>query len=217
MNIQSFDFNVNLLQAVLWEYNDAAHIQSLINSKQDWYTTNQTEFWATWYSDVFNLVTAKEFGLVVWSIILNIPLTIAQPPSGKICFGFGAYRKNFEHGNFTSANSETSLTLEEARTLLRLRYFQLVTNCAVPGVNKFLGYLFGSMKVWALDGFNMTMTYVFNFPISQNLFNAIKKNDVLPRPATVKIKYVLTPNKKFGFGAYRKNFEHGNFVNDENI
>ena len=72
--IQEFDFSVDLLQAILWQYNNATSLQSLLNSEQAWVIENQTEFWENWLRDVFDLRTANEFGLSVWSIILGIPL-----------------------------------------------------------------------------------------------------------------------------------------------
>ena len=77
--IQLFDFSVDLLRAILWQYNDATRLQSLLQQKQDWYNEQQTEFWSSWYRDVFNLDTANDFGLAVWSIILEVPLTIGVP------------------------------------------------------------------------------------------------------------------------------------------
>ena len=79
VDIQSFDFSVNLLQALLWEYNEASNLQSILTQKQAWYNTNQSNFWNNWIVNVFDMRTANEFGLTVWSIILDLPLFYSQP------------------------------------------------------------------------------------------------------------------------------------------
>lgn len=212
--IQQFDFSVNLMRALLWQYNDATRLQSLLQQKQDWYNENQTQFWESWIRDVFDLRTANDFGLSVWAIILNIPLVIAGPEdeTGKPIFGFGQYRKNFGNGNFASIQA-SALTTEQKRLVLRLRYFQLVTRGTVPEINRFLAYLFGGEGIaYVNDGLNMTGLYVFNVPISSELDAVLSQYDLLPRPAGVKIDYIVTGEvPSWGFGQYHSNFNNGNF------
>jgi hypothetical protein len=216
MRIQEFDYSVNLLQAILWQYNDALRLQSLLEQKQSWYDINQSEFWSDWYRDVFDLRTANDFGLTVWAIILNIPLTITSGGEVDIeRFGFEEFRLNFTRGNFAPSSSGIKLTTEQRRLVLRLRYFQLVTRGAVPEINQFLDYVFGDLgNVYVLDGLDMTMTYVFTFAPSKNLFFVLKNFDVLPRPAAVGVNFVITTRLVFGFGPYRSNFNRGNFIGD---
>lgn len=144
--IQAFDFSVDLLRALLWQYNDAARLEALLRQKQEWYDANQTAFWRDWTRDVFDLRTANDFGLAVWAIILNVPLAAASQGDdpNKPIWGFGQYRENFTNGNFASISS-SQLSTEQKRLVLRLRYFQLVTRGTVPEVNSFLRYLFGDM------------------------------------------------------------------------
>ena len=215
MKIQTFDYSVDLLQSILWQYDKATHLNSLIDSKQSWYTLNQTGFWTDWYNNVFNLLTANTFGLVVWSIILNLPLFLLNEVESpdKPIWGFNKYvspgvlentYKNFGRkgaglslgGNFSIRGKVITLTEEEQRFLLRLRYFQLSNRCDVTDVNIFLDYLVNtsnigySGKVYMLDNLDMTITYNFttsDFP--PNLFKSIDTFDVFPRPAGVDITY----------------------------
>ena len=55
MKIQALDYSLNLLRAMLWQYNDAARLEGLLRAKQAWYDQNQTEFWEAWVRDVFDL------------------------------------------------------------------------------------------------------------------------------------------------------------------
>jgi Protein of unknown function (DUF2612) len=155
-NIQNFDYSVDLLQSILWQYDKATHLLSLLNQKQTWYDINQTEFWQDWFNYVFylanpNLTTnpLKEdlalFGLSVWGVILEIPIYVNNVPesSTKPIFGFNAYTSyptlintydNFygetlvgAGSNFSTKNQIIALSLAEQQFLLLLRYFTLTT------------------------------------------------------------------------------------------
>ena len=158
--IQEFDFSVNLLRASLWQYNDATRLQSILQQKSDWYGTNQEEFWFDWYRDVFNLLTANDFGLSVWGIILGIALSVGLPGTGaRPVWGFGIHNQNFHKYNFGRDSSGVAgLTTEQKRLVLRLRYYQLVTDASVPNVNFILNQIFGLGKV--LDPLERTSRYL---------------------------------------------------------
>jgi hypothetical protein len=241
MKIQEFDYSVDLTQSILWQYNEATNLLSIINQKQAWYTVNQTQFWQNWYTNVFNLLTANLFGIIVWSIILNVPLYVLNSvePSDAPIWGFNSIvgswptlansYLNFGHSNFSTKGQVIPLTLEEQRFLLRLRYFQLTTRGDVTDINKFLNYLITTSNIgytgnlYMLDGLNMTITYVFttgDFPV--NLLKIIKILDIFPRPAGVGIRYYINYGAQFGFnqivGSWPNlenrnlNFSHGNLL-----
>lgn len=213
--IQPLDFSVDLMQALLWQYNDALRLQGLLQQKQDWYQLNQQGFWEDWIEDVFDLRTANDFGLSVWSILLDMPLAITTPEGvfDDQKFGFGAERLNFTHGNF-GAPFTTNLTTEQKRLVLRLRYFQLVNRGTIPEINKFFAYLFADLgPAYVLPGSApMTGMYVFEFPLPSALEVVITEFDLLPRPAGVGVNYVIIGEADgFGFGRYHENFTNGNF------
>jgi hypothetical protein len=218
MNIQLFDFSVDLLQAILWQYNDATRLQSLLSQKQGWYNENQTQFWTDWYNNVFNLETANDFGLAVWSIILNIPLQITPNPDppDKPIFGFGPYHKNFNNGNFAIGSNSFSLTTEEKRLILRLRYFQLTSRTSIPVVNNILDTLFKNENgtAYLLDGLNMTIRLVFTYDVGERLLYILQKYDLIPRDAGVELTYIVATKNVFGFGPFYKNFNNGNFAEE---
>ena len=203
MRIQSIDYSVNLTQAILWQYNAAENLQAIINKKQEWYDVNQTEFWENWFDDVFNLQTANDFGLSVWSIILGMPFLIATQPLGPV-WGFNEVplintNQNFEHGNFSSRGGRIVLNTEDQRLLLQLRYYQLTSRGERPRTNQFLDLLFNNPDglyqggAWMLENLDMTIDYVFNCAISEGLLNAIIIYDVLPQPTGVAItNYIVT-------------------------
>lgn len=193
--IQLFDFSVNLLRAILWQYNEAANLQSLLVLKHLWYEENQKQFWDDWYVNVFDLNTANDFGLQVWSIILNIPIIVitAPPETPKVGIFFGDDHENFTNGNFAPGNGGTvELTVEQARQLLKMRYFQITTCGAAPEINQFFKTLFeNDGPVYVRDNLDMTATYVFEFQPSSQLLYVLNKYDILPRPAGVAVDWEI--------------------------
>ena len=215
-DIQSFDFSVDVLKALLWQYNKAENLESLLTKKQAWYDANQEQFWTDWLTNVFDLRTANDFGLAVWSIILNLPLFVTNPPDSlsKPTFGFNdPFYKNFNRGNFSNfRGSATSLSQPVKRLALRLRYFCLQSSGTVPEINRFLKQVFaGFGACYLLDGLNMTQRYIFQFPLTSELKYLFDNFDVLPRPAGVGSGYYDATKKYFGFGEFRLNFNRGNF------
>jgi len=214
--VQQFDFSADLLQALLWQYNDAERLQAILQSKQDWYNANQEQFWSDWVVDVFDLRTANDFGLSVWSVILEQPLTatVEPSPATQPAWGFGEFHKNFGRGNFIrSGTSPRTMTREQSRILLQLRYAQLVSRGTVPEINAILKLLFGDLGLsYVLDGHDMTMVYVFRFVPPSALFDVLDSFDILPRPAGVRLRKVIAlDTSTWGFGLYHRNFDRGNF------
>lgn len=213
-DVQEFDFSVDLLQALLWQYNDAARLQGLLTRKAAWYVENQTEFWTDWIADVFDLRTANDFGLAVWAQILNVALVAAVPATeDRPVFGFGDFNLNFGNGNFgRDLNGAVSLNTEQKRLLLRLRYFQLTSTGAAPEINAMLAYLFGVLGgVYVLDGHDMTAVYVFDFIPPSNMLFVFQNFDILPRPAGVETTILVEPRDRFGFDPYYLNYDNANF------
>lgn len=211
--IQEFDFSVNLLRAILWQYNDASKLQQLLAAEQAFYTVHQKEFWDRWLVDVFDLRTANDFGLTVWSIILGQPLFINKAPDDKETWGFGPFHVNFNRGNFSSGDGITyRLNTESARILLRLRYYQLTGSGTVPQINRILADVFkGYGSAYLLDNLDMTQTYIFTFALPSDLLFLFKNFDILPRPAGVGSDYEVIVNESWGFDEYHENFDNGNF------
>lgn len=212
--IQQFDYTVNLLRALLWQYNSAERLQSLLQQKQDWYELNHDEFWTDWERDVFNLKTANAFGLAVWSIILGQPISFpnindpAQPT-----WGFESFHRNFDRGNFAGGSQSYTLSPETARVILRLRYYKLIGTVQVPAINRALKDVFyddyGPAFVTDLN--DMNLFYIFGFVPPTDMQFAFDNFDVLPRPSTVGIDWRVVVEEPWAFGPTRSNFDHSNF------
>lgn len=215
--IMNIDFDANLMQSLLWQFNEASRLQTIIQQEQDWYNINQSKFWTDWVRDVFDLRTANDFGLTVWSIILNIPIIVQneEPVSPDIPFGFDVSDGNFEHSNFAyDPNSAQTLTTEQARLVLFMRYHQLTSDGTVPYTNEFLSKIFADMDgAYAVDNHDMTITYVFRKQPPARLWFVLRNYDILPRPAGVRVRDILViPKIPFGFDEHNENFDNSNFL-----
>jgi hypothetical protein len=213
MKIQAFDFSVNLMRALLWQYNDALRLQAILQAKQDWYNVNQSGFWVNWYDDIFNLQTANDFGLAVWAIILGLPLAVAPSTSeDQDIFGFASDDFNFGNGNFAANGTTIVLTTEQKRLVLKLRYYQLTTRHSVTQANAILKAVFGDGAAYVVDSLLMKIRYVFAVAPAPQVQFILTNYDLLPRPAGVKADYIVQGEADgFGFGAFHENFNNGNF------
>jgi len=215
MKKQLFDDSVDILRCILWQYNDAENLQSLIKQKQEWYDESYRDFWDDWIVNVFTLETLNDFGCSVWSIILGINFTVTIPASTTPSWGFDPYNKNFFNGNFGNASQgEQGATLKQKRLILKLRYYQLIGRGTVPESNRFMKDVFqNDGTVFVQDLYDMTYAvYVFDFmPDSQTLF-VLQQYDLLPRPAGVGILLTIANRIPWGFDPYDTNFFNGNFI-----
>ncbi|MBH0365705.1 DUF2612 domain-containing protein [Salmonella enterica] len=216
--IQEFQFSVDLLRALLWQYNDAENLQGILQKKKDWYINNHEQFWRDWYTNVFNMDTANSFGLSVWAIILGIPLVVTSdtPNPNKPTWGFAATHKNFNNGNFQHHfGDEITLTTEQKRMVLKLRYFYLVSRGTIPEMNQVLKYVFGNRGGgYVIDNYDMSaISVIFDFKPNESIRFVMDKYNIFPRPAGVGLKYEFrnSNRKVWAFGDERNNFRKGNF------
>lgn len=192
MNIQDFDYSVNLLRALIWRFDGAPALRSIAEQKQLWYEQNQSKFWQDWYDNVFNPQTMNEFGCSVWGRILDIQMDLP----------FGS----------------TQLATAQKRLVIQLRYFQLVTRGTVPEINEFMSLLFADQgKAFVWDNQDMTMTYVFESAPDEGLLYIVNQYDLLPRDHGVKTNIHLIVQPCWGFGSYYLNYDNGPYGVDLNV
>lgn len=144
------NYDLNLPQNITWQYDQAKNLVGLVGKKQAWYDNEWKRFWQGWESSIFNLKTANRFGMVVWALILNVPtrLIYGGTENAGAPFGFGGGRQNWNNGNFFGAADTQELTLEEARALLRIRYYAQTMSPTVSNINYMLRDVF--LESWGL-------------------------------------------------------------------
>lgn len=180
------DLNVNLLRSVLWQYENADGLKSLVTGQQEWINIAHTQAWNDWVKNIFNLKTANAFGLAVWARILDVSLTIEREGSVDDVFGFGIEHENFENGGFgIAAGATENIGIEPARSMLLARWFTLTYAPTVPNINMILEVLFGVGEVYLADNLDMTMKYVFINEPNYRTRDILKNENFLPRPSGV--------------------------------
>ena len=162
--------------------------------KQAWYQEKHCDFWNNWVIDVFDLRTANEFGLSVWSVILDVKI-FGQNTKSRLDYPaiyFGSTRKNFGHGNFArNASVIEGLTLDQKRIMLQLKAFIMNSNSSTYDINKKLVELFPNGEVKLMDNLNMTYTYIVSSDDNFEFAELLKEFDLLPRPNCVDIDVVV--------------------------
>ena len=193
--IREFDFSIDVTRVLNWRHNNAVNLPAMVNNKQNWINTNARDFWTNWIRDVFDLRTANNFGLMVWARILDLPIFVTTPAPDVRSWGFGINNENFRDSNFAGATSGVvPLNTEQLRLALRMRAFQLHTDSSPLQVNAFLKDLFGEQGVaYMRDNKDMTVTYVFNFALDQNLAFVLQNYDILPTAPAVRDSIEINP------------------------
>ncbi len=211
----TYKCEIDLLSAIDWQRGSAEKINKLIQLKQDWYDTNYCDFWNDWVKDVFDLRTANEFGLSVWSIILDLPLfdQSQKSRSDYPAIYFGSFKKNFFGGNFgKNASTVNDLTTDQKRIMLQLKAFIMHMRSSTFEINKKMTELFGFRAVYVLDNLDMSYTYVISDSELLSFISVIQDYDLLPRPNSVSVNVVIGSNPTpYLFGSSRDNFGNGNF------
>jgi hypothetical protein len=211
-------FEPDTTRLIPWQYDSAANLRAITLLIKARFDELYRDFWDDWIADVVDLRTANEFGLTVWSIILNQDLG-DDPDDATISskWAFGALRKNFSFGNFAPLPLPYpgfSLSTEGKRLALRLRYFSVSYAPTIPNINFILSEIFAADygPAWVLDPGDMTIRYIFDFDLTEDLVIILENLDVFPRPAAVKLRYRRAGSPSWAFGAERQNFSNGNFI-----
>lgn len=213
--IQDFESSANLLEAILWQYNEAEHLIKIVENKNKWYNDNITKFWNDWYRDVFNVDTANDFGLSVWAKILNVNFsTPPQEVRNDNVFGFGDYFSNFYQSNFSPVQDDTyQLSLEQKRLIIKLTYQKYHILPSVPEINKIIRALIAK-DGYIVDGLDMTTNLiVLTSQLDEGTQYILDTFDLLPRPAGVGVQTIVSTGNEFGFEPYGMNFYNGFFAN----
>ena len=215
--MEKLDFHVDLMRAILWQYEGAPRIKALVTGEQEWINEAHSDFWNNWVRDVFSLKTANELGLNVWARILDVPLMITRVKRVASVFGFGdeATTGNVNFGRAGFGRGQTGdyqVTTEQARKILLLRWFQLTSRPTIGNINKAIAVVFGEGAAFVQDHLNMSNTlFMFTSMPDYQTIDLLKNTDLLPRPATVGATFSVMPRDGFGFGVHHLNFSNGNF------
>lgn len=206
------NFDSNLFDVLLWQYNDAVKLQKIISDMQDFYNVNVKEHFENWFKNFLNVDTADEFGLDLWARILNI--NFAQEPTQRKVEGVFAFglRRNFYQSNFgLNSIGEKRLSIEQKRLIIKLTYLKRYVKPTIPQIKRFLRAVIDE-NVSLSDNLDMTAGLIsFSKDIPQDLKDVIIKYDLLPRAVGTEFISRVYTGTQFGFGPYNRNFYNSNF------
>jgi hypothetical protein len=156
-----------------------------------------TEPFDEFYDNVWNILTAKGWGLDVWGRILGVRRTFQQIPTTRN-FGYQeatvANADPFNVSPFYDGPSLTgafSLDDDTYRALLLAKAAFNNTDCSIPSINTIMLSLFPNRgNCYVTDDGNMTMTYTFKFPITAQELAMLAQSGILPKPTGVKATIV---------------------------
>lgn len=142
----------------------------------------------SFFRSVWDIDTAVGHGLDVWGRILGVG-RVLQVPAGEY-FGFEqqSEAKTFGFAVFYSgsrATNNATLTDDAYRKLLIAKAALNITDASIPAINRILLDLFDDGYV--RDDGGMSITYVFDQPLSPVETAIVYQSGVLPTPAGVTV------------------------------
>lgn len=190
------------------------------------------------YNFVWNVDTAKEWGLDIWGRIVGVSRVVPIPgTSGS--FGFDNVDRPPDWQNFANVNvpggggpffagqiitGGFSLNDDSFRTLILTKALANIAATTAPALNQLIRNLFpGRGRAYTIDlgksnasAGGMAMRYVFEFPLTSIEYAILAFSGVLPHPAGVGVSILVIPGGNFGFeeqGTLVKPFDFGTFYN----
>jgi Protein of unknown function (DUF2612) len=199
-------------QTLLAQYANSPTISALVGYGNDWIDPQSSI--DAFVSRVWDIKTAKGFGLDLWGKIVGVSRVLNVPGNYKF-FGFENSDDNpFGQEPFyadSSANS-FSLTDDAYRRLIMAKAMANISTGTCQNINKLLQYLFKDVgTAYVLDLLDMRMRYVFEGDLSAADAAIISNSGVLPRPAGVLVEVLTLPAATFGFASDSFPFGDGVF------
>lgn len=175
---------------ILTQYANSPRIAAMVNSFNA--AMDQTINFENLYDWIWNIATARGYGLDVWGRIVGVSRTL-KFPGGSTYLGFnepGGWT-GFGQGGFYSGGGTTdnvNLSDQDFRKLILAKAAGNICDGSIPAINKILLRLFPLRGAcFVEDGLDMSLTYRFQFPLTPVELAIVQQSNVLPNPAGVVI------------------------------
>lgn len=186
---------------IIAQYANSPKLRSIIESFNA--AVDTANYLDNFYDLIWNIETAGTYGLNIWGKIVVVSRLLTVTSNQKY-FGFkGALStpadvtdpQAFNQAPFytrgVQATSTVSLSNDIYRKLIMLKAMANITDCTIPTMNRMLMYMFGSSgRAYVRNDRNMTMSYVFEFPLSDAELAIVQSSGALPSPAGVTVNIV---------------------------
>lgn len=159
-----------------------------------------------WYNIVYNIKTAKGFGLDIWGKILNQGRNFVYTnPNTGVQTNYYLKGALTVDGTYISADEVE----ETYRKVLFMKAISLITNATEKSINELLQFYFEGRRVYVVQYDTMKLRYVFEAVVNK-LEKSIFQSDLLPKPTGVGATFQYMPkNNYFGF------YVHSRAQNDQ--
>ena len=186
----------------LAQYAQSPILTSLIQSAN--VAIDPTADFANFLANVWNVYTAKGFGLDIWGRIVNVPRTINIPALSDF-IGFEEALPDahpFNQAPFYSGpqpGTLYTLTDDAYRVLILTKALANISSFTAMSVNALLNFMFNGQGVtrgscYVLEtSAPMQIEYVFNFPLQSWEAAILEQASLMPRPAGVGITITVNP------------------------
>ena len=206
---------LNYIDTVISQYANSPTLMQLIENFNGYIDprVNFQEF----YDKVWNIDTAVGFGLDIWGRIVGVRRTM-RVAHELDNFGYveGEDYQPFDQAPFYDSSNLATVTLNDTdyRKLILLKAFANICIPTAQSLNKILRQLIGNDNCYVADAGEMTMVYVFNFPLTPTQYGIITQTGAMPKPAGVHIQISqILPEFVFGFaGTEFQPFGQGVFI-----
>ncbi|MDR1311579.1 MAG: DUF2612 domain-containing protein [Burkholderiaceae bacterium] len=197
----------NVERTIISQYANSPTLVQLVRD-MDRYIDPQADL-KDFYDFVWNVMTARSYGLDVWGKIVDIRREIHVDVE-DFHFGYstGEGIKDWTPFNdkpfWTPSLGETySVTLEDEpyRRLILTKALANISATTAPAINRLMTKLFeGRGKCYVLDNHDMTVTYAFEFYLEPYERAIIRRSGVFIHSAGVDFNILEIPaNITFGF------------------
>lgn len=157
---------------------------------------DQTANLDAFYDLIFSVATAQGYGLDIWGKIVGVSRTL-DVPGDLAYFGFeeaGIGANPFNTQPFFSGQQLTNnfiLSDSAYRTLIYAKALANICDGSIPAINQILLRLFPNRgNCFVTDGLDMSMTYTFQFTLTQVELAIVAQSGALPKPTGVSLTVV---------------------------
>lgn len=201
---------LNLEQTIQPEFANSPTLTQLIQNMNQYLDPRANLI--AFYDNVWNINTAVGFGLDIWGRIVGVSRVIPIPGVSGV-FGFDNADvppdwENFGNANgggsggpfFNGSTNTGGFTLNDTayRTLILTKALTNIVATTAPALNQVLQNLFPGRGVcYVLDNLDMSMTYVFEFPLSSIEYAILAYSGALAHPGGVEVNIRVVPTSSF--------------------
>lgn len=186
------------------QYAASPIIQRLNDDRAGYFGTGWQD---AFYSIYWNVDTALGVGLDNWGKIVDIARQLQVPPSDFFGFStatplqtWGAFGEDSFYDG-PAATQTFTLADQAYRVLVLAKALSNISATNSKSLNAVLSQLFPNRgRAWVNDLGNMSMRFVFEFPLESWERAVLTNGGVVPRPAGVFAYILETPEETFGFG-----------------